>query len=53
MTHSVARTTFRRLALEAGPSSFDIISKDGLGPDEPLTGVGTWLLFAEEARHGR
>jgi SAM-dependent methyltransferase len=41
--------TFRRFALEAGMTSFEIISKDGLGQDEPFTGVGTWLQFAKEA----
>ena len=45
--------TFRRLAVEAGLSSFEVISNDGLGPDEPFTGIGTWLQFAKEAQHGR
>jgi SAM-dependent methyltransferase len=41
--------TFRRLALESGLTSFEVISKDGLGPDEPFTGVGSWLQFKKEA----
>jgi SAM-dependent methyltransferase len=45
--------TFRRAAVEAGLSSFEVISNDGLGPDEPFTGVGTWLQFSKEAQHGR
>jgi multidrug resistance efflux pump len=40
---------FRRAAVEAGLSSFEVISNDGLGPDEPFTGVGTWLQFSKEA----
>lgn len=45
--------TFRRSALEGGLSSFEVISGDGLRPDEPFTGVGTWLQFTKEVQHGR
>ena len=45
--------TFRRLAVEVGLSSFEVISSDGLGPGERLTGVGTWPQFVREADHGR
>jgi len=38
-------------AVEAGLASFHVVSNDGLGPDEPFTGVGSWLQFAKEPRH--
>ena len=45
--------TFRRLAVEAGLSSFEIIGEGGLGADDPNTGIGIWLRFTKEAENGR
>lgn len=45
--------TFRRFAVEAGLSSFEVVTNDGLGPDEPFTGVGTWLQFIKKDEVGR
>jgi len=44
--------TFRRLAVEAGLPSFEVIGEGGLGPDDANTGIGIWLRFAKEAANG-
>jgi len=44
--------TFRRLAVEAGLPSFEVIGEGGLGADDPNTGIGIWLRFAKEAENG-
>ena len=41
--------TFRRLAMEARLPSFEVIGEGGLGPDDPVTGIGIWLRFTKEA----
>ena len=45
--------TFRRLAVEAGLTSFEVIGEGGLGPDDPDSGIGIWLRFTKEAGNGR
>ena len=45
--------TFRRLAVEAGLTSFEVTGEGGLGPDDPDSGIGIWLRFTKEAGNGR
>lgn len=45
--------TFRRLAVEAGLPSFEVVGEGGLGPDDPKTGIGIWLRFTTEDENGR
>jgi SAM-dependent methyltransferase len=45
--------TFRRLAVEAGLLSFEVVGEGGLGPDDASTGIGIWLRFTKEAVDGR
>jgi len=45
--------TFRRLAVEAGLPSFEVIGEGGLGPDDADTGIGIWVRFTKEAEHAR
>jgi SAM-dependent methyltransferase len=40
--------TFRRLAVEAGLTAFEIIGEGGLGADDPQAGVGIWLRYTKE-----
>jgi len=41
--------TFRRLAIEAGLPSFEVVGEGGLTADDPNTGIGIWLRFTKEA----
>lgn len=43
--------TFRRLAIEAGLPSFEVIGEGGLTAHDPKTGFGIWLRFAKEFAH--
>ena len=47
--------SFRRWALEAGLSSFEVAPDGGFPPQEPCMGLGIWLRFtkgiADEKRH--
>jgi len=45
--------TFRRLAVEAGLPSFEVVGEGGLGADAPNAGVGIWLQFSKEAVNDR
>ena len=45
--------TFRRLAVEAGLPSFEVIGEGGLGPEDSNTGMGIWLQFTKEVVNGR
>jgi ubiquinone/menaquinone biosynthesis C-methylase UbiE len=40
--------TFRRLAMEAGLPSFDVVCEWEVGLDAPNAGVGIWLRFVKE-----
>jgi len=40
--------TFRRLAVEAGLPTFEVVGEAFLGPDNPNTGIGIWLRLVKE-----
>jgi SAM-dependent methyltransferase len=40
--------TFRRLAAEAGLTTFQVVGEGGLAAGDPQAGVGIWLQFTKE-----
>jgi SAM-dependent methyltransferase len=52
-TEARSPETFRRLAIEAGLPSFEVVGEGSLGADDPNTGIGIWLRLTKEAENGR
>ena len=40
--------TLRRLAIEVGLPSFEVVCEGGRGANDQNTGIGFWLRFAKE-----